>query len=71
MARGFTQREGIDFNEVFFPVVKHCSIRMLLAMVAQFDLKLKQMDVKTTFRPGDLEETIYMTQPEGFIKPGE
>jgi len=49
VARGFTQKEGIDFNEVFSPVVKHRSIKILMAMVAEFDLVLEQMDVKTKF----------------------
>ena len=44
-------------------VAKGCSIRVLLALVAQFDLELQQLDVKTTFLHGDLEETIYMDQP--------
>ena len=48
VARGFTQRKCIDYNDVFSPVVKHRSIRILLAMVAKFDLELEQMDVKTT-----------------------
>ena len=48
MAKGFTQREGIDFNEVFSPMVKHKTIRLMLAMVAQFNMELELMDVKTT-----------------------
>jgi len=52
VARGFTQKEGIGFNEVFSPVVKHMSIRILMAMMAEFDLVLEQMDVKTTFLYG-------------------
>ena len=71
VARGFTQREGIDYNDVLFPVVKHRSIRILLSMVAKFDLELEQMDVKTIFLYGELEETIYMRQPEGFIIEGK
>ena len=51
----------------FSLVVKHMSIRMLLTMVAQFDLELEQMDVKTTFVHDELEE-IYMMQPEGYIQ---
>lgn len=47
--------------------MKHCSIRLLLAKFAQDDLELQQLDVKTTFLHGDLEETIYMSQPEGFV----
>lgn len=71
VAKGFTQREGVDFNEVFSPVVKHCSIRILLAMVAKYGMILEQLDVKTAFLHGELEETIYMAQPEGFILPGD
>ena len=56
---------GVDYNEVFSPVVKHSSIRILLTLVAQRKLKLAQLDVKTGFLHSDLEEEIYMTQPEG------
>ncbi|KAH9743388.1 hypothetical protein KPL70_003281 [Citrus sinensis] len=71
VARGFTQKEGVDFTEVFSPVVKHRSIRMLLSMVALTDMELDQMDVKTTFLHGKLEEEILMTQPEGFEIKGK
>ena len=71
VAKGYTQKEGIDYNEVFSPVVKHSSIRILLAMVTQFDLELVQLDVKTAFLHGDLEEEIYMTQPDGFKVAGK
>ena len=47
VAKGYAQKEGIDYNEVFSPVVKHSSIRILLALVAQFNMELVQMDVKT------------------------
>ncbi|KAH9762165.1 hypothetical protein KPL70_000710 [Citrus sinensis] len=70
VARGFTQKEGIDFNEIFSPVVKHSSIRILLAIMALFDLELEQMDVKTAFLHGNLEEKILMSQPEGFEEQG-
>lgn len=60
VARGFTQVEGVDFTEVFSPVVKHSSIRILLALTAFHDWELHQLDVKTAFLHGDLEETIYM-----------
>ena len=52
MAKGYAQKEGIDYNEIFLPVVKHSSIRILLALVAQFDLELVQLDVKTAFLHG-------------------
>jgi len=68
VAKGFTQVEGIDYNENFSPVVKHCYIRILMAIVNQFNLELEQMNVKTAFLHGDLEETIYMKQPEGFVE---
>jgi hypothetical protein len=71
VARGFTQTEGIDYHETYSPVVKMTSIRVLLSIVAIHDLELHQMDVKTAFLNGHLEEEIYMHQPEGFIKPGE
>ena len=67
--KGYAQRKGVDFDEIFSPVVKHCSIRVLLAMVAMWDLELEQMDVKTAFLHGSLEEEIYTLQPEGFVKP--
>lgn len=60
VARGFTQEEGVDYNEVFAPVVKHASIRILLAVVNQRNWELQQLDVKTAFLHGDLEESIYM-----------
>ena len=71
VAKGYAQMEGIDYNEVFSPVVKHSSIRILLALVAQFNMELVQMDVKTTFLHGDLEEEIYITQPDGFKVAGK
>ena len=64
VAKGFSQKEGIDYNDIFSPVVKHHSICVLLALVAQFDLDLQQLDVKIAFLHGDLEETIYIYQPE-------
>lgn len=67
VAKGFTQKKGVDYNEIFSPVVKYNSIRILLAMATKFDMKLDQMDVKTTFLHGTIEETIYMKQPEGFV----
>ena len=70
VAKGYAQKEGIDYNEVFSPVVKHASIRILLALVAQFDLELVQLDVKTAFLHGTLDEEIYMSQPDGFKVPG-
>ena len=67
VSKGYSQVLGVDFNDIFSPVLKHSSIRVLLALVAMHDLELKQLDVKTTFRHGELEEDIYMQQPKGFV----
>ena len=71
VAKGFSQKKGIDYDEVFSHVVKHTSIRVLLAMVALFDMELEHLDVKTAFLHGELEETIYMTHPEGHFVKGK
>jgi hypothetical protein len=71
VAKGYSQVEGIDFGEIFSPVAKLTSIRFLLSIAAAFDLEVEQMDVKTTFLHGDLEEEIYMKQPEGFVVKGK
>ncbi|KAG9450058.1 hypothetical protein H6P81_010023 [Aristolochia fimbriata] len=71
VAKGYAQKEGIDYNEVFSPVVKHSSIRILLALIAQLNLELAQLDVKTAFLHGDLREEIYMTQPDGYKVAGK
>ena len=66
VAQGYSQEEGIDYNEVFAPVAKYKSIRTVLAIANQLDLEVHQMDVVSAFLNGDLEEVIYMKQPEGF-----
>ena len=67
VAKGFSQVSGIDYNETFAPVAKYKSIRIVLALAAQLDLDLHQMDVKTAFLNGTITEEIYMQQPEGFV----
>ena len=62
---------GIDFGDIFSPVAKVTSIRLLLSVAGAFDFEVEQMDVKTTFLHGDLEEEIYMKQPEGFAVKGK
>ena len=71
MAKGFTQREGIDYNEIFSPVSCKDSFRIIIALVAHYDLELHQMDIKTAFLNGDLEENVYMAQPKGFVVKGK
>ena len=67
VAKGYTQKEGIDYEETFSPVAMFKSIRILLSIAAHYDYEIWQMNVKTTFLNGNLEEEIYMMQPEGFI----
>ena len=71
VAKGFKQKADLDFFDTFSPVTRIISIRLLIAIAAIFDLKIHQMDVKTAFLNGDLEEEIYMDQPEGFVEPGQ
>ena len=69
--KGYRQREGLDYFDTYSPVTRITSIRMLLAIAALRNLEVHQMDVKTAFLNGDLEEEIYMEQPEGFVAPGQ
>ncbi|RKK64725.1 Retrovirus-related Pol polyprotein from transposon TNT 1-94 [Fusarium oxysporum] len=66
VVRGFEQKEGIDYHETFAAVVKPMSYKMIFAIAAALDLELEQMDVKTAFLYGDVEEEIYIAQPQGF-----
>ena len=70
VAKGYRQILGIDYDETFSPLAMHKSIRIMLAIAAFYDYEIWQMDVKTAFLNGDLEEQIYMTQPEGFEVSG-
>ena len=67
VVKGFEHKHGIDYSKLFSPVVKNTTIRLVLGMVASENLHLEQLDVKTAFLYGDLEEEIYMHRPEGFI----
>ncbi|KAK1417487.1 hypothetical protein QVD17_26616 [Tagetes erecta] len=71
VAKGFQQKKGVDYNEIFSPVVKMTTIRLILSIVAAEGLHLEQLDVKTAFLHGNLDEEIYMAQPEGFQVAGK
>ena len=71
VAQGFTQKYGMDYDETFCPVVRLESLRMLIALSVQQNLKLQQVDVTTAFLNGSLEEEVYMRQPEGFEAKGK
>jgi hypothetical protein len=67
VAKGFRQVQGVDYDETFSPVAMLKSIRIILAIAAYFNYEIWQMDVKITFLNGNLEEDVYMMQPEGFV----
>ncbi|WVZ76425.1 hypothetical protein U9M48_024402 [Paspalum notatum var. saurae] len=66
VAQGFCQKEGIDYEETFAPVARLEAIRILLAFAASKGFKLLQMDVKSTFLNGFIEDEVYVRQPTGF-----
>ena len=71
VAKGYTQKEGEDFFDTYSPVARLTTIRVLLSLTASYGLIVHQMDVKTAFLNGELEEEIYMDQPDGFVANGQ
>ena len=71
VARGYSQKFGEDYDETFSPLVRFESIRMIVSLAAHHRLQLHQMDVTTAFLNGELEEEVFMKQPEGFVKRGQ
>jgi len=70
VAKGFTQKEGIDYFDTYTPVARISSIRTLIVLASIHGVHIYQMDVKITFLNGDLDEEICMEQPEGFVLLG-
>ncbi|KAK4389625.1 Retrovirus-related Pol polyprotein from transposon TNT 1-94 [Sesamum angolense] len=68
--QGFRQRPGIDYFDTYAPIARISTITLLIALASIHNMVIHQMDAKTTFLNGDLDEEVYMKQPEGFIMPG-
>ena len=68
VAKGYAQRHGIDYTEVFAPMTRLDTIRVILAMAAQFYREVFQLNVKSAFLHGELKEKVFVQQPKGFIK---
>ncbi|KAL2241052.1 UNVERIFIED_CONTAM: Retrovirus-related Pol polyprotein from transposon TNT 1-94 [Sesamum indicum] len=71
VAKGYKQKTGIDYDEVFAPVARLESIRLIISLAAQNQWKIHQMDVKSTFLNGVLKEEVYITQPPGYVVQGQ
>ena len=71
VAKGYAQQKGIDFEETFSPTSMMTTIRLVLAMAANFGWKVHQLDIKLAFLNGELQEKVYVTQPAGFVKPSQ
>ena len=70
VTKGFKQMNDVDYFDTFSPMIRITSIRVLIALASIHNLVIHQMDVKTAFLNGDLEEEIYMDQPEGYVVSG-
>ncbi|KAL0296304.1 UNVERIFIED_CONTAM: Copia protein [Sesamum radiatum] len=71
VAKGFTQTYGVDYFETFSPVACLNSIRVLFSLTVNLSWPMYQMDIKNAFLYGDLNETVYMEQPPGYVAQGE
>ena len=71
VTKGYTKKKRVDYEETFSPIAILKSIKILLSIVASIDYEIWQMDVKNTFLNSNLDEEIYISQPEGFIVQGQ
>ena len=70
VAKGYSQKYGVDYTEVFAPVARMDTIRMIIALVARKNWTIFQLDVKSAFLHGELSEDVYVEQPRGYEKKG-
>jgi hypothetical protein len=68
MAKGFEQKEGLDFQETFVPIIKWSTIIFMVVLITHFRWRISQMDVKTTFLSGNLQKEVYLMQAKGFVQ---
>jgi len=71
VAKGYVQKHGVDYDEVFAPVARLDTVRVLLALAANQGWKVHHLDVKSAFLHGELEEKVYVSQPEGYVVKGK
>eukprot|EP00253_Pinus_taeda_P005746 PITA_05746 len=71
VAKGYLQKEGIDYEETFAPIAKLNTIRLLIFLATKHRWAIHRLDVKSAFLNGELKEEVYLVQPEGFVKQGE
>lgn len=71
VAKGYVQKKGVDFDELFAPVTRLETVRLLLALAAKNSWEVHHMDVKMAFLNGEIKEEVYVSQPEGFVKKGQ
>ena len=69
--KGYSQRKGLDYDEIYAPVVRFETIRLLIALATLKDWKIHHLDVKSVFLNGEIKEVIYVKQPEGFLVKGK
>ena len=69
--KGYSRRKGIDYDEIYAPVVRFETIRILIALAALKEWKIHHLDVKSAFLNGEINEVIYVKQPEGFLVKGK
>ena len=71
MARGFSQKEGVDYDETFAPVARYTCIKTIITLASAMRWRLRQMGVKTKFLNGEIEKEGYVEQPDGFVVHGK